>query len=255
MITHHNELRTSRKSRDFWNNKRVLITGGSAGLGRELALALTKIGSKVAIIARTQTKLDEVKELEPEIIVMRADISNKEDIYRISGSAIGQLGGVDILINNASSLGPTPLKPLIDGECEEFEEVLQTNLLGPYRLTKAILPSMLFQKWGLIVNISSDAAVSPYPTWGFYGTSKAALDHMTNIWNEELKEQGINLVSLDPGDMYTDMHLAAIPDAKEEDLYSPKQVASELRDSIPNFVFNETSVSRYSASEWRVYLD
>lgn len=100
-----------------------------------------------------------------------------------------RLGDVDILFNVASYLGQTPLRLLVDTDCEDMEQVLQTNVIGPFRLTKALLPSMLLKQKGLVVNISSDAAMNAYPTWGSYSISKAASDHQSRIFDEELKAQ------------------------------------------------------------------
>ncbi|MCB0413749.1 MAG: SDR family oxidoreductase, partial [Bdellovibrionales bacterium] len=130
--------------------------------------------------------------------------------------------------------GETPLKLLIDTECEDFERVLQTNLLGPFRLTKALLPSMLLKGQGLIVNISSDAAINPYPTWGSYATSKAAIDHLSRVFNEEFKDKGIKFMSIDPGDMNTPMHFDAIPDADPNQLRDPKESAQKIITLIEN---------------------
>ncbi len=104
---------------------------------------------------------------------------------------IGALGGLDVLINNASDLGPVPLKLLADTECEDFERALATNVLGPFRLTKALLGSLSASaregSRAVVLNVSSDAAVNAYPGWGAYSASKAALLHLTSIWDEELK--------------------------------------------------------------------
>ena len=146
----------------------------------------------------------------------------------IVAEALSTLGGVDVLVNNASELGRTPLRLLVDTESEDFELALQTNLLGPFRLTRAILPDMLLRRRGLVINISSDAAVSAYPTWGVYSASKAALRHLTRIFAEELREQGIRFVSADPGDMRTPMHFAAIPDADPDELLEPAESARRI---------------------------
>src|SRR5215470_4393315 len=129
---------------------------------------------------------------------------------------LGILGGLDVLVNNASSLGPTPLALLADTECEDFEVALATNVLGPFRLTKALLGALTASarqgRGGLVINVSSDAAVNAYPTWGAYGASKAALAHLSRIWSEELASEGVRFVSLDPGDMDTPLHAIAAPD-------------------------------------------
>jgi NAD(P)-dependent dehydrogenase (short-subunit alcohol dehydrogenase family) len=215
-----------------WKNKNVVVTGGTSGLGRALALQLEAAGARVVIIARTQNNIDALVKENSKIIGIQGDISQKEQIYPLAGQIHSRLGDVDALFNVASDLGPTPLRLLVDTECENFEQVLQTNLLGPFRLTKALLPSMLLKRQGLVVNISSDAAINPYPKWGAYGTSKAAVDHLSRIFNEELKDQGIRFLSIDPGDMNTPMHFAAIPDADPNHLRDPKDSAGRILDLI-----------------------
>lgn len=235
----------------FWENKRVLITGGTAGLGKNLAEQIHALGAKVAIVARKEEGLKKMKISLPGIIPIQADIGDKQAIYKISNQSLGQLGGIDVLINNASSLGPTPLKALLETECEDFSDVLEVNLLGPFRLIKAVLPAMLLQKSGIIVNISSDAAKQAYSTWGPYSVSKSALDHMTAIWQEELIGTGISILSVDPGDMYTQMHLDAIPDANPDELYKPHDVATDFIRFLAGADYNQP---RFGAKEWRLRI-
>jgi NAD(P)-dependent dehydrogenase (short-subunit alcohol dehydrogenase family) len=213
-----------------WSTLRVLITGGTSGLGKALALELVKRGARVAVVARNSLGLEETagRTRSSELIQIQADIAEKDDIYRISGQTLAQLGGIDLLINNASYLGETPLRLLADTDCEDFEKVFVTNVLGPFRLTKALLPAMLLQKSGTVLNISSDAAVNSYPGWGSYGTSKAALTHLSKIWNEEVKDQGVRFFAVDPGDMDTPMHAAAIPGADPASLLDPHEAALKL---------------------------
>lgn len=213
---------------DHWNGKRVLITGGTSGLGEALARQLSESGARVAIVARGRAGLDRVKAELPDVVVIQADVSKEDDVRRIVVEAHAGLGGVDVLVNNASALGPTPLRLLVDTESADLEEVLQTNLLGPFRLTKAILPDMLLRGKGLVIHISSDAAIQPYPTWGPYGASKAALHHMSQIFQEELGERGLRFLSIDPGDMDTPMHHAAIPDADPKELLDPADAARRV---------------------------
>jgi NAD(P)-dependent dehydrogenase (short-subunit alcohol dehydrogenase family) len=212
-------------------NSNWLITGGTSGLGLALTEQLIEQGANVAVVARNAQRLAQIANRLP-IIAVNADIANKEDIYKISGQVLAHFGHLDVLVNNASDLGPTPLRPLIDSDCETLEAVLQTNLIGPFRLTKAILPSMLLRQHGTIINISSDAAVSAYPNWGPYGISKAALDHLSRIWGEELREEGIRFLAVDPGDMNTPMHAAAIPDADVTKLKEPQTAARQLLDLV-----------------------
>lgn len=237
--------------KSYWKNKKVLITGGTAGLGKSLAIYLDNLGAKTVVIGRSEDKIKDIKDNHSSILTLQADISNKNDIYKISGEVIGLIGGIDVLFNNASYLGITPLLPLIDTECEDLQKVIETNLTGPFRLIKAILPSMILNGKGLIVNISSDAAVNAYENWGSYSISKAAFDHLTKIWQEELNQDDIRLLAIDPGDMYTTMHMDAIPDANIDELYRTDLVARDL--SLFIAIDNENKINkvRFSADEWR----
>jgi NAD(P)-dependent dehydrogenase (short-subunit alcohol dehydrogenase family) len=164
------------------------------------------------------------------------DVSHKDDIYPIATEVIGNLGGLDVLVNNASSLGPVPLALLGDTECEDLELALATNVVGPFRLTKALLGALAASaregRSPVVLNVSSDAAVNPYAGWGAYGASKAALHHMTRIWGEELAAEGIRFVSRDPGDMDTPLHAIAVPDEDRATLKRPEVAAREFADVI-----------------------
>lgn len=222
------------------NGKSVLITGGSRGLGRALALKVAAKGAKVAIVARQKAELDEaVAEIKwhgGTAFGIVADVGDKDSIYPIVGQAAALAGSVDILINNASTLGPVPLRLIPDTDCEDFERALQVNTIGPFRLIKAVAGSMLLRHSeiaetelaGLIINISSDAAVEAYPAWGVYGASKAALDHLTRIAAAELGGAGVRFISVDPGEMDTQMHADAIPEADPASLQSPDAVAEQI---------------------------
>jgi NAD(P)-dependent dehydrogenase (short-subunit alcohol dehydrogenase family) len=129
-----------------------------------------------------------------------------------------------------------PLALLADTDCEDFERALATNVVGPFRLTKALLGSLAASaregRRPIVVNISSDAAVTPYETWGAYGASKAALLHLGRIWNAELRGEGIQVVSIDPGDMDTPLHELAVPGADRGALKRPEIAAREIADAI-----------------------
>lgn len=217
---------------------RILITGGSQGLGRALSVELLERGHKVITFARGREGVERLRAELRGIEAFTADISRKEHIYQIAGVA----GELDVLVNNASALGPTPLRLLLDTECEDFESVLQANLLGPFRLTKAVAGNMLLRKTGLVVNISSDAAVSSYPHWGAYSVAKAALDHLTRIFRAELADTGVKFVAVDPGDLRTAMHFAAVPGADPESLKDPALAARQLADLIENGNFESERV-------------
>ena len=141
-----------------------------------------------------------------------------------------------MLVNNASSLGPTPLAPLADTDCEDFALALETNVLGPFRLTKALLGALAASaregRGAVVLNVSSDAAVNAYPRWGAYGASKAALRHLTPSGTRSLPAEGVRFLSLDPGDMDTPLHALAVPDADPATLKRPETAARELADAI-----------------------
>lgn len=216
----------------YWHHKKVVITGGTSGLGKALALQLLAQGAQVAIIARTAAPLKALAQEYPALIALQGDVSVKEQIHPLAGEIHARLGDVDVLIHAASTLGATPLRPLLDTDCEDLEQVLQTNLIGPFRLTKALLPGMVLRQQGLVLNISSDAAVSAYATWGSYSVSKAALDHLTRVWDAELAPQGVRFLALDPGDMATPMHFAAIPDADPSQLRDPADSATRVLELV-----------------------
>jgi NAD(P)-dependent dehydrogenase (short-subunit alcohol dehydrogenase family) len=125
---------------------------------------------------------------------------------------------------------------LADTECEELEQALTVNLLGPFRLTKALFGALSASartgRGAVVINISSDAAISPYSGWGAYGASKAALRHLTAIWAEEAKSEGISFLSPDPGDMDTPLHALAVPDANLTALKRPDDAALEIIGSL-----------------------
>jgi NAD(P)-dependent dehydrogenase (short-subunit alcohol dehydrogenase family) len=213
-------------------DRAVLITGASRGLGRALAFALAEKGARLVLVARDGKKLGRVvEELRARGLVahgISADIGDKHAIHAIVGRAQALVGPIDVLVHNASTLGPVPLALLADTECEELEQTLQVNLVGAFRLSKALVPAMALRKRGLVVHISSDAAVEAYPRWGAYGVSKAALDHLARHWAAELEGTGVRVLSIDPGEMDTDMHREAIPDADPATLASPDDVAARI---------------------------
>jgi NAD(P)-dependent dehydrogenase (short-subunit alcohol dehydrogenase family) len=215
---------------------RVAITGGTSGLGLALVDRLHGAGARVAFVARGRDRVEAVQRRYPGTHGIVGDISSKDAIYPIALQVLGELGGLDVLVNNASDLGPAPLALLGDTECEELERALATNLMGPFRLTKAVLGALAASaregRGAVVLNVSSDAAVNAYPTWGAYGASKAALHHLTRVWDEELREQGVRFLSLDPGDMDTPLHALAVPDADPSSLKRPEIAAAELVDAV-----------------------
>jgi NAD(P)-dependent dehydrogenase (short-subunit alcohol dehydrogenase family) len=212
--------------------KSAMVTGASRGLGRALAEALAQAGARVVLVARAEPELRQVAEAITraggEAHALVGDVSRKQDIYPLAGSAAALVGPIDLLVHNASTLGPTPLRLLLDTECEDLQQVLETNLVGPFRLSRAIAGSMALRRTGTIVHISSDASVNAYERWGAYSVSKAALDQLSRIWAAELATRGVRVFSVDPGEMDTRMHRAALPDADPTTLARPEQVAARI---------------------------
>jgi len=215
---------------------RVAVTGGTSGLGLALVRELLGRGARVAFVARTRERVGRVARDERGAHGIVGDVSSKDDIYPVAVQVVGELGGLDVLINNASDLGPVPLQMLSDTECEDFERAFSTNVTGPFRLTKALMGALAASaregRGAVVLNITSDAAVNPYPGWGAYGASKAALHQLSRIWGEEHAADGVRFLSLDPGDMDTPMHAAAVPDADPTTLKRPEDAAVELADAI-----------------------
>jgi NAD(P)-dependent dehydrogenase (short-subunit alcohol dehydrogenase family) len=215
---------------------RVAITGGTSGLGLALVRELHGRGARVAFVARTRDRVERVARDLAGVHGVVGDVSLKEDIHPVAVQVVGALGGLDVLVNNASDLGPTPLALLGDTDCEALERALATNLLGPFRLTKAVLGALAASaregRGAVVLNVSSDAAVTAYPRWGAYGASKAALRHLSAIWDAELAADGVRFLAIDPGDMDTPLHAAAMPEAGRDALKLPADAARELAGAI-----------------------
>ena len=220
----------------LFSDLRIAITGGTSGLGLALVHLLHERGARVAFVARHPERVGEVARAHPGTHGIVADVASKDDIYPMALQILGELGGLDVLVNNASDLGSTPLTLLGDTACEDLDRALATNLLGPFRLTKALLGALAASaregRGAVVLNVSSDAAVNAYPTWGAYGASKAALRHLTYIWDAEIAEQGVRFLSVDPGDMDTPLHALAVPEADRSSLKRPEVAARELMDAI-----------------------
>jgi NAD(P)-dependent dehydrogenase (short-subunit alcohol dehydrogenase family) len=229
-------LETIASTSPSFTGLRVAITGGTSGLGLALVRDLVARRAHVAFVARGRERVERVARDHPGSHGIVGDVSRKDDTYPIALQMVGTLGGLDVLINNASDLGPTPLALLGDTECEDLERALVTNVLGPFRLTKALLGALARSaregRGAVVLNISSDAAINAYPSWGAYGASKAALRHLTQIWDAELAAEGVHFLSLDPGDMDTPLHALAVPEADPRTLKRPETAAREIVDAI-----------------------
>ncbi|HEX3772713.1 MAG TPA: SDR family oxidoreductase [Polyangiaceae bacterium] len=210
----------------------ALVTGASRGLGRALATALAARGAAVILVARDPAPLEEaagaIRRAGGKAFAIAADVSDKEAAHRIAGRAAALAGAIDLVVHNASTLGPVPLAPLLDTPCEDLERALAVNLVGPFRLTKLVAGAMALRREGTVVFVTSDAGVQAYPTWGAYGVSKAAADHLARVWAAELEGTGVKFLAVDPGEMDTRMHADAMPGADRATLERPERVADRI---------------------------
>ena len=242
--------------------KYVLITGASQGLGRQLALDYAREGAAgIAIVARGDalkevrdrlvqttaqnnvvlavaadlTRPGEVERVmeqvrsqltasQTKILTITADLSKPEDIERVVATTLNEFNGrLDVLVNNASTIGASPMPYLLDYPLEDFRNVIDTNLIAPFLLIKKALPAMS-NNGGSIINVTSDAGVTGYSGWGAYGISKFGIEGMSQTWAAELEGTDVRLNWVDPGDMNTAMHRAAEPDADPNQWANPADV-------------------------------
>jgi len=216
----------------------ALITGASKGLGWALAYALAARGWQLVVDAR---HVDGLAAGLPGATVVAGDVTNAGHRARLA-DAVRRCGRLDLLVNNASYLGPSPLPGLADYPLGELRLVYETDVLAPVALTQALLP-VLRSARGTVINVSSDAAVEAYPYWGGYGSAKAALDQVSAVLAAE--EPELAIYAVDPGDMRTDMHQAAFPGEDISDRPRPEAI-------VPAFLHlldTRPPSGRYRASE------
>jgi NAD(P)-dependent dehydrogenase (short-subunit alcohol dehydrogenase family) len=233
--------------------KGALVTGASRGLGAALSAELARAGARVAMVARGERELSrvaaQIRAAGGVAHALPADVGDKRAVHAIAGTAAALVGPIELLVHNASTLGPVPLRLLLDTECEDLEQVLQVNLVGPFRLTKLVAGAMALRGSGLVVHMSSDAAVAAYPRWGAYGVSKAAQDHLARTFAAELSGAGVRFLTIDPGEMDTQMHAAAMPEANRAALSKPDTVARAIVGMIRRAGRMESG-ARLEASSW-----
>jgi NAD(P)-dependent dehydrogenase (short-subunit alcohol dehydrogenase family) len=201
------------------DGKFALITGASRGLGRQLALDFARAGAaKLALVARSADALAdlraELRAVPPgtHVTAIAADLARGDDVDRVAATALAAFGGrLDVLVNNASAIGPTPMPFLLDYPPADFRHVLDTNLVAPFLLIRQLLPALVV-RGGSIINVSSDAGVVGYPGWGAYGISKSGIEGLSRTWAAELDGSGVRVNWVDPGAMNTAMHRAAEPE-------------------------------------------
>jgi NAD(P)-dependent dehydrogenase (short-subunit alcohol dehydrogenase family) len=208
----------------------ALITGASRGLGLALARALAEEGWTLIIDARGEDALRKASaELSErtDVIPISGDVSDPAHRAALAGAA-RESGGLDALVNNASILGPSPQPALLDYPLGRLEEVYRTNTLAPLALVQALGDEL--KQDARVVNVTSDAAVEPYEGWGGYGSSKAALEQLSNILGAE--NPNLRVYRVDPGDMRTQMHQDAFPDEDISDRPLPEESVPGLLELI-----------------------
>jgi NAD(P)-dependent dehydrogenase (short-subunit alcohol dehydrogenase family) len=200
-----------------------IITGASRGLGLALASALAQDGWRLVIDGRDADALDAAaKAIGGEVTAVPGDVADAVHRHALAAAAGDR---VDLLVNNASTLGASPLPPLAKYPLGTLHQVFRVNVIAPLALAQLILPRM--PDGAAIVNVTSDAAVEPYPRWGGYGASKAALDQLTAILAAE--DPALRVYAVDPGDMRTQMHQDAFPGEDISDRPLPEAAVPGIR--------------------------
>jgi NAD(P)-dependent dehydrogenase (short-subunit alcohol dehydrogenase family) len=219
----------------------ALVTGISRGFGNALAVSLAQAGWHVIGDARDATALVRLGAECENIVTVPGDIADSAHLEMLRDRA-AEIGPIDLLVNNAGGLGPSPLPRLADADVEALEALIKVNVLAPLVLIQLCLPAMA--RDGVIINISSDAAVAAYEGWGMYGATKAALDQVTAVLAAEADD--VRFYALDPGDMRTDMHQAAFPGEDISD--RPEPVASVP--AVFALVSGEHAPGRYKVGDF-----
>jgi NAD(P)-dependent dehydrogenase (short-subunit alcohol dehydrogenase family) len=199
--------------------KFALITGASQGLGRELALTYAREGVRgLALVARSKDLLQslesEISRIRPNlnVAIINADLGSSAEVERVAAVTLAACEGrLDILVNNASTIGPVPMPYLLDYPADDFHQVLNVNLIAPFLLIQNLLAAMI-DHGGSIINVTSDAGRVGYPGWGAYGISKFGLEGLSQTWAAELAKTDVRINWIDPGNMNTAMHREAEPD-------------------------------------------
>jgi NAD(P)-dependent dehydrogenase (short-subunit alcohol dehydrogenase family) len=203
--------------------KVALITGASQGLGRALAFAFARDGASLVICSRTEEAIrpmdGELEREGVEVISLAADVSKAEDVDRVVDAAVGEFGGIDVLVNNAGVLGPRVA--IEEYPEDEWRKVIDANLTGPFLVSKALIPHM--REGGSIINLVSGVSVEGRAEWGAYSVSKFGVEGLSQILAAELEDRGIRSNAVDPGGMRTDMRAAAYPEEDPQTRITPEE--------------------------------
>ncbi len=204
-------------------DKVVMVTGASQGLGRALALAYAKEGASLVINARSEDSVrpvaEEVEKLGADVLAVAADVSEAESVQALVDAAVERFGRIDVLVNNAGLLGPRVA--IADYPEDEWRQVLDVNLTGPYLVARATIPHV--SEGGSIINVVSGVSVEGRAEWGAYSVSKFGIEGLTQILAAELQESGVRVNAVDPGGMRTDMRAAAYPEEDPKTKITPEE--------------------------------
>lgn len=203
----------------------VLITGASRGLGLEIARLFARRGAPLVVTARGDAALtaaaDELRQ-STEVLALAGDVADSAHVERLISAGEERFRRIDALINNASTIGRSPMPALEEYPLDLLAGVFAVNVTAPLALAQRVLPGMRERGEGVIINVTSDAAVQGYPGWGGYGASKAALEQLSRVLAAEVEGTGVRVYAVDPGDMNTQMHREAEPDVDLSDLPGPE---------------------------------
>ena len=228
------------------SSRTALITGASRGLGCAFATHLARTGWRLVIDARTASDLSVAAQAlqqvaDGTVIAIDGDVTDPQHGAALVAAA-EDLGDLELLVNNASTLGPSPLPSLADYPLAALAHVYDVNVVAPLRLTQLALPA-LRRTHGTIVNVTSDAAIEAYEGWGGYGSAKAALEQLSNVL--AMEEPGVRVLWVDPGDMNTRMHQEAFPG---EDI-SDRPLPEERIPGLAALVDGDAPSGRYTVSD------
>lgn len=218
----------------FQSGHVAIVTGGSRGLGKALVCELLDKGLTVIIDGRDPVAVEDTRRTvrgPGNIIAIPGDVTDPAHVHALVAAA-SDAGRLDLLVNNASTLGQTPLPKIDQLDHRTFRSLFDVNVFAPIHLIQHALPLMVQSEVGTIVNVTSDAGVEAYPGWGGYGSTKSALEHVSRVLAAELEGSSMRVLVFDPGDMNTAMHRDAIPDADPSQLRDPADSARAMMRAI-----------------------
>ena len=238
------------------SGKHILVTGASRGIGRTLATTYVENGAQVTGCATSEDLLselqDECRDLPGEFEFVVADLTQDEDVIDLVETGVKRFGNIDVLVNNAGILGQRD--EIADYPDEIWDRVIDVNLNAVFHLTKAVLQTMLENKSGRIINVTSGVGVNGYARWGAYSVSKFGIEGLTQILADELKDTEIEANAVNPGPISTEMRAEAYPDEDPATIPSPEEIMD-----IFLFLASEQSVGnngkRYEAQEFTLQED